>query len=52
MVQIDMRIGTAALKKDIRIMRTPEDASKLSQQVFWNKKIPAMRDRRFNDSKN
>jgi hypothetical protein len=34
-----MRIATAALKKDIRIMRTPEDWSKLSQQVFWNKKI-------------
>jgi hypothetical protein len=34
-----MRIATTALKKDIRIMRTPEDASKLSQQVFWNKKI-------------
>ena len=29
----------AALKKELRIMRTPEDASKLSQQVFWNKKI-------------
>jgi hypothetical protein len=34
-----MRITTAALKKDLRIMRTPEDARKLSQQVFWNKKI-------------
>jgi hypothetical protein len=34
-----MRIATAALKKEIRIMRTPEDASKLSHQVFWNKKI-------------
>jgi hypothetical protein len=34
-----MRIATAALKKDIRIMRNPEDSSKLSQQVFWNKKI-------------
>jgi len=35
----------AALKKDIRIMRTTEDSSKLSQRVFWNKKIQAMRDR-------
>jgi hypothetical protein len=34
-----MRIATAALKKDIRIMRTPEDSSKLSEQVLWNKKI-------------
>jgi hypothetical protein len=34
-----MRIATAALKKDIRIMGTPEGSSKLSQQVFWNKKI-------------
>jgi hypothetical protein len=38
-------------KKDIRIMRLP-NSGKLSQQVFWNKKIQAMRDRRFNDSKN
>jgi hypothetical protein len=27
-------MATAALKKDIRIMRTPEDSSKLSHQVF------------------
>jgi len=28
-----------AAKKDRRIMRTPEDAQKLSQQVPWNKKM-------------
>jgi hypothetical protein len=26
-------------------MRTPEDARKLSHQVFWNKKIQAVLDR-------
>ena len=40
-----MRIATAALKKELRIMRTPDDSSKLPQQVFWNKKIEAMLDR-------
>jgi len=33
-------------------MRTPEYSGKLSQQVFWNKKIQAMLDHRFNDLKN
>jgi hypothetical protein len=29
-----MRIATAALRKNLRIIRTPEDASKLSQQAL------------------
>ena len=40
-----MRIATAALRKNLRIMRTPEDSSKLSQQVPREQKFRAMLDR-------
>src|ERR1051325_10893510 len=34
-----MNIAMAALRKNKRIMQTPEEDRKVSQQVFWNKKI-------------